>query len=173
MKKRTWTVILCAAAVIVLAGAAYLATRLINRGVASNDLVSADKAREAAAAGKKIGPSGPNPLPSDLIPQRDMDLDGEIAKIQDKSIFVSAVFLNGVMDPNNQNLPPVEVVVTKDTKILRSAGTETVTDSSGKTVQKKKEEEVTINDLAVDDIVDVWGEKRGDRYYADVITFIH
>ncbi len=76
------------------------------------------------------------------------------------------------MDPNLQNLPPVEVVVSKDTKILKSVGTETITDSNGNQVVKKKEEEVTINELGTNDIVNVWGEKRGDRYYADVITYI-
>jgi hypothetical protein len=162
------------AAVIVLAGAAFLATRLINRNAAGGAPQPASRG-DAGPIGKdgKMAQSGPTAVPSELIPQRDTDVTGTITKIQDNSIFVEAVVLNGVMDPNNQNLPDAEVVVTKDTKILHPAGTETSTDSTGKSVEKKKYEEVTINELAFNDIVQVWGEKRGDRYYADVITYIH
>jgi hypothetical protein len=171
IKKNSVIIAACIATVAVLAGAAFLATRLINRNATGSPLASAGE-MEPGPAGKRVA-AGPPVLPSDLIPQRDTDVTGEITHIQDNSIFVSAVVLDGVMDPNNQNLPDVEVVVTKDTKIYRPAGTETTTDSSGKAVEQKKYEVVTINDLTSNDILNVWGEKRGDRYYAAVLTFIH
>jgi hypothetical protein len=159
----------CILGVIVLAGAAYLATRLINqKGSAGAPLAAAG---EAAPDGKRMV-QGPTIVPSDLVPQRDPNVTGQVTSVKDNSIFVSVVVLEGVMDPKMQDLPPTEVVVTQDTKIYKSAGTERVTDASGKTMEKKIEELVTIDALGKDYIVNVWGEKRGDRYYADVITYL-
>jgi hypothetical protein len=158
--------------IAVLAGAAYLATRLINHQVAAGGAPVGIRAGEPGPAGKPMIQQGPTIVPSELIPQRDPNVTGQVASIKDNSIFVSVVVLEGVMDPKMQDLPPTEVVVTQDTKIFKSAGTESVTDASGKTVEKKKEELVTIDVLGKDYIVNIWGEKRGDRYYADVITYI-
>ena len=160
MKKKIITIAIGVVGLALLAAAAFLAPRLFS----SNPDQSG--AKPVAAGVKGSRGDGPIKLPADELPKSDYDLAGQVIRVKDNSIFISPAFLD---------VDEVEVVVTPDTKIYLYDGEETISENADGTPAtiKNKLLPITIKDLAVDDILSVWADQRGDRYIATYINALH
>jgi hypothetical protein len=171
MKKKTISITLGVLGLAVLAGAAFLAPRLFNSNAAKQGQYSEGVAGPAGGKGKPRMPVE-TVLPAEGQPKSSPELSGTVNSVKDNSIFVEPSDYMGVMQPNGKEM---EVVVTKDTKIYLYAGMQTISEAKDgqSAVTQTKLDPITINDLVENDILSIWGNKRGDRFIADVIQVLH
>ena len=162
--------ILIAAAVVALAGAAYFGMQFIFPGAAASLGLPVLR-----AGGKQQFRIEVNRSPE--LPAADPDVDGTITSEQDNSLFFT-IFSKGNSDPSASSGPINEVVITRDTKLLRDATLDSVNKqdiirNNGATLDMVVEP-MAIKDIQAGDIIQVWGEKRGDRWVAtDVLVMVN
>ncbi len=134
--------------------------------------------------------------PAAELPRSSPDFVGQVSSIQGNSIYVvqmnqfsggpSTSSSGGQSDSGggsttsdgvptqSANGPTIEVVVTKETVIYRDQTMEDVPKPSGSGSQsigmQQKVELADISQVVQDYMVQVWGQKRGDRLIADVIV---
>lgn len=109
--------------VALLAGAAFMAVRLLNARLAGT--------APASLAASSGGPNGGGPKPglsiqmdrSPDLPARGADMSGQVTAIDGNSLTVASL-AKGVTDPTGA--PTVEVVLTRDTTIYRDTTAEDV-----------------------------------------------
>ncbi len=187
MKKKILFGIGAVLAVALLAGAAYLGMRLLNAKTASN-LPS----NMMVASG---GPGGSGKVsitiqmtPAPELPKTRSDFSGQVKSIDGNSLFVTEQnkFAMRVVQGSNSNNsgqstqeetdsssgPTVEVVVAQETTVYRDKTMENVPrPSSGTSTISVQQvvEPADISQIAEGYMVQVWGQKRGERIIADVI----
>ena len=171
MKKKVLSIVLGVLVLAVLAGAALLAPRLFNKNPAAQGPGTVNGSVPEGVKGKSLMPVE-TVLPAEGLPKRDYELAGTVNLVKDNSIFVDPSVYMGIMDPSEKEM---EVVVTKDTRIYLYAGMETIHEAKdgAPAVKQMKLESITINDLVGNDILSIWGNKRGDRFIAEVIRVMH
>jgi len=160
------TVILCTALIAglaVLALAAFVGSRFF------------DRSQPGVSSGLEPTPLADKQRPAGL-PQRAPDDSGVILKIEDNSLFIGSGQTMLAANDENGNpgikienaTPPVEVVLTQNTQVFRDTTFDdpTVEDGAPQTIE-------TFNkgDLSENNIVFVWGTKRGDWLVAETILY--
>jgi hypothetical protein len=154
--------------VIVLAAAAYVGGRLLNRGPGG------------AAAGQAmmaIGEGGVTRsfslLPAKELPQNTPDVRGVLVRRQDKSLFVGTGRLTRMSDDARTTYdgPVLEAVVTHDTQIFCDQ-----TGIAAPDLQADKIQQVvkpcSLDDVTPNTAIEVWGEKTGDRTVARILVCV-
>ncbi|MCL4505573.1 MAG: hypothetical protein M1140_06060 [Chloroflexi bacterium] len=151
---------------IVLAAAAYVGGRLLNRGPAGAAGGQAMMARGEGGVTRSF-----LLLPAKELPQKTPDVRGVLVRRQDKSLFVGTGVLMNLSDeaPTTYDGPVLEVVVTHDTQIFCDD-----TGRSAPDIQADKIQQVvkpcSLDDLTANVAISVWGEKTGDRTVARILV---
>ncbi len=168
MKKKIWIGIGAVFGVVLLAGAVFLAVRLLNT------IVSGKGPGILAGLG---GPSNSHVefmlklTPAPELPIVHPDLTGVVTRIQDNSIFVTEA--THVSTDSIPSGPVTEVVVSQKTAIYRDTTLDTVPPpQSGTTTNlgvQQVVESADASSISADSFVQVWGQTRGDRLIADTI----
>jgi len=201
-KKKIFIGIGAVLAVALLAGAAFMAVRLINSNGANGN--------NSLLAG--LGAGGPGGVsfsiqitPAPELPNAKADLSGQVTSVQNNSVFVApfeggkggganVVIVGKAISGGSSSSdsgpstnidtggssptpsgPTTEVVITKDTKIYRDASMDSVPKpqpGSGDVNMGIQQvlDPVDISQIVTDSMVQVWGQKRGDRLIADTIV---
>jgi hypothetical protein len=172
-------VILGFAAVIVLAGAAFLAGRMFNQ----------EEGPQGPSAGMFNMSGGPGGREVSLqikrakeLPVENPTLNGVMQRKEDNSLFIGTgnvtVMLNGaeesVGDSDVQasfDGPVIEVVINRDTQIFRDITEMPFNKPKESTDIDQELEPGSVDELVKNSIISVWGEKQGDRIIADVIVY--
>ena len=158
--------ILTGSVVLLLAAAAFFAVRLINARPTSTAGQSGvlDAGRVNPGSGKKPGVSITfDPAPG--LPGRAADLVGTVTRTQDNSVFVSPMSKLSSAQP-----PPEEVVVVKETKLYRDATLDNQPPPSQSAHLQQVVEQIPVTRIAPQNVLEVWGARRGERWIADVIV---
>ena len=190
MKRTVWIVLGGVLLVAVLAGAAFMAMRLLNvKTAGTTGLLPLAGPLGGAGGGK-----GPvmqsiriNMEPAPELPQQAPDFGGQVTGIQDNSIFVAPMNKGGVVYSSGQDGgekimqaptpsgPSTEVVIAKETMIYRDVSMEDIPKPSANSGSQEvkvqqKVEPATLAEVSTDSFVQVWGQKRGERLVADVVV---
>jgi hypothetical protein len=200
MKKRVIIGIGAVLVVALLAGAAFMAARLLGAaqpGGTNGPILSG----LGNPAGKGSFSMSIQITPAPEIPTGKADLVGQVASVKDNSIFVTEFSKNGDGQGISISIgssatggggdgpstsdggpsatatpsgPATEVVVSKDTVIYRDTTMDSVPKPSGSgstsLTMTQKVEPADISQIAANYMVQVWGQKRGDRLIADTIV---
>jgi hypothetical protein len=175
--------------VAVLAGGAFMAMRLLNtkslsasgkEGGGANLMTLSQSDGKGGGGGQTFYAKQ---IPAPELPKQASDLRGQAVSLKDNSIFIGQVdrvtmaVINGVQQ--TQPTPPgpyTEVVVSKETKIYRDTTMDSMPKpSSGSSADHPQEiqQKVAATDLASitsGSMLQVWGQRRGDRLIADVVV---
>jgi hypothetical protein len=174
MKK--W-VIIGAVALVILAGASFLAGRLFNQKRAGSPM--------GAMIVSSGGPGGQTfasitTIPSKELPETEPEVAGIFVRREDKSVYLGTGNLSvgislsddGKSDiETNYDGPVVEVVVTHETKIWQDVTEIDYSNMEGDQTIQQVVQPGSIDDLKENMIVSVWGDKQGDRIVARTISF--
>jgi hypothetical protein len=177
MSKRIIFIILGVVGVIVLAGAAFMAVRLLN----TNQAIGGDLGNGMSMQIQSSGGGGTaksaykveiNPAPE--LPKQSSQAAGIISTLKDNSFVVQGggKVLISKSEDGSTNIqsdgPSTEVVITKDTKIYHDTTFDAHPPVNGEKVQQVvepfEESQIEKNDMAM-----VWGSKNGDRLVADFV----
>ena len=120
-------------------------------------------------------PMGAQDRPAGL-PQRAPDDSGIILEIEDNRLLIgSGQSILASTDAEGKPIhtienatPPVEVVLTKDTRVFRDT---TYDDPTAKDGAPQTIAAFDASDLQANNIVFVWGTRRGDRLVAETILY--
>jgi len=170
-------------AIVLLAGAAFVGARLLNKGTQQTQ--SGPQIMEIGSSGARGG-GGPamksmriEVEPAKEIPTRQSDMSGMVTEIKDKSIMMNdsgkiAVSIDEsgeVTTTTDQNSPSKEVVITADTELYRDATFDTQMPQDGKKTQQIVEP-FDFSAIEKNNFISVWGYQRGDRLIAEVILYM-
>ena len=172
MKRSIWIAIGVVVVVLLLAGAAFVGGRLLNRqgvlGRGSGPMMMIRSGEGGALQSVELELS-------DELPSPAPEAAGLFLRREDNSIFVGTgqimmMVENGEMDASHDG-PEVEVVVTHDTTVYCD---ETMlqygeVSKDGKVQQVLKSG--SIEEIDENSIISVWGEQRGDRLFAEVLVY--
>lgn len=188
-------------AVALLAGAAFMAARMLGAA-------QLDGNAGPLLAGLGAGPGGKGSFsmriemtPAPEIPTTHADIVGQVTNIKDNSIFVAemgkggaggGIYISGTTkgsdsgpstnsdgpgassSPTATAGPTTEVVVSKDTVIYRDTTMDSIPKpQAGQNTTLGVQQVVApadISQIAPDYMVQVWGQKRGDRLIAETIV---
>jgi hypothetical protein len=167
--------------IFLLAGAAFVATRLLN--VQGLPLVS------AGGPFFSLGKGGENSVrinvddiqPAKELPQTPADVRGLFDRRQDNSIFigtgkvtigVSRDSSGKVETSSDHDGPVVEIVVTSQTKLYKDV---TMRQFDGPPPEGQKIQQVlepgSSSEIGEASIITVWGKKTGDRFIAEIVVY--
>jgi hypothetical protein len=152
---------------MLLAWAALTAVRLLNSNSASSIGLSGvlDAGRVNPGSGKKTEGISITFDPAPELPPQAADLIGTVTSIQDNSIFV-VMTTKG----SDSTSPPQEVVVVKETQLYRDATLDNQPPPSQSEHLQQVVQSTTLSQVSPQNVVEVWGQKRGERWTADVIV---
>ena len=116
----------------------------------------------------------PDPLslvPAKELPQNTPDVRGVVVRRQDKSLFVGTGRLTRMSDeaPTTYDGPVLEVVVTHDTQIFCDDTARSAPDLQADKIQQVVKP-CSLDDIAPNIAIQVWGEKTGDRTVARILV---
>jgi hypothetical protein len=163
-------------AVILLAGGAFMATRLLNaKAPPSSDGISGAPVTSGDGGSKTTSIQVQMDRSADL-PQGKADLSGSVNEVKDNSIFVQPTSKVGG-GANANSGPAIEVVITQDTIIWRDVSFDNIPKpqpgSAGQSLHiQQKLEPADMSQIIQENMVTVWGQRRGDRIIADVVVSI-
>lgn len=134
-----------------------------------------ERSQPSASSGLEPTPLVVEQRPAGL-PQRAPDDSGVILKIEDNSLFIGSGHTMLAANDENGNpgikienaSPPVEVVLTQNTHVFRDTTYDdpTVEDGAPQTIETFNKDNLSENN-----IIFVWGTKRGDRLVAETILY--
>jgi hypothetical protein len=151
--------------VALLAAAAFTASRLLNAGTpgSAGSGAAPDYGRVNPGSGKKAGVSITfDPAPE--LPKQLADLIGTVTQTKDNSIYVVTMTKG-----SDAVTPPQEVVVVRETRIYRDATLDNQPPSQSQHLQQVVET-IPVTRISAQNVVEVWGQKRGERWIADVVV---
>ncbi len=191
MNKKVWFAIGGVSLVALLAAGAFFGIRLLRNGLTGGN---------ALHGPISLGGGGPGSgqisvmiqlTPAPELPTQRADLSGLVVNIKDNSLFVQvqngpvaiqasnsssdgpgsgpSVNSSPTQDPT---APTTEVVVNENTRTYQDTtmDAQQAPQSSGEYAMQQKVEEISVGQVAKDQHVQVWGQKRGDRLIAEVIV---
>jgi len=175
VKKKIFIGIGAVLAIALLAGAAFMAVRLLN--------TNANGGGPGSLLAGLGGPGGGNShvaqmlrlTPAPELPVTHPDLTGVVNSIQGNSVFVVqasnvSTTAGEIQTPNG---PATEVVVSQKTLIYRDTTLDSVpTPQAGTTTSigaQQVVEPAELSSISTDSMVQVWGPLRGDRLIAETI----
>lgn len=176
MKRSSWIAVGAMASVLVLAGAAYIAGRLLSAASQTSDMAAGPRVVVPSDGGGVIEAQLER---AEELPDEPPTVLGFFARREDNRIFVSETTGDGIMImmgedgsiSTNTGDTQIEVVVTSETAVYVDATAESVDEShDGGTIQQK------LKPGSVEEIGDystmiVWGDKRDDRVVARVLLY--
>ena len=156
--------------VALLAGAVFMAVRLLNTITSSNGPGMPVAGQGGSDKGATVFMLQMTPAPE--LPVTHSDLTGVVTRIQDNSIFVTeAAHISTDAPPTG---PVTEVVVSQKTTIYRDTTLDNVPAPQEGTTTNLAVQQVVepaeVSSISTDSFVQVWGQKRGDRLVADFIV---
>ncbi len=167
--------------ILLLAGAAFVAARLLNgQGLplvsSGGPLFSLGKGGE-----NSVRINADDIQPAKELPQIPADVRGLFDRRQDNSLFIGTgrVTIGVKTDPSgkvetesNHDGPEVEVVVTSQTKIYKDV---TMKQFNGPPPEGQKIQQVmeegSLDEIGQASLITVWGKKTGDRFIAEVLVY--
>ena len=168
--------------VVVLAAAAYVGATWLGRGRQTATGGSGPQMMLSRSGGGKGGVQSTklDIIPAPEVPQSGADQKGIFTRRQDNSIFIGTGQIKMMFTkPEASNATPsssasydgpvIEVVVTHDTQVWRDETDFMKAGSDGKVQQVVKPG--TVEDIASNAIVNVWGQRSGDRIVADTLVY--
>lgn len=178
LKRRSRAPLIAGVLIVVLAAAAFVGGRLLN-----------NKTGSGSGGPQLIGAGGPGAgqafaleiVPAAELPDAPPDATGLFSRAEDNSVFIQAGngdFSVSVSDDGTVNTQTdgtgeeTEIVITAETKVYKEMiePPDPSSAQSGGTVQQKVELS-TIDELGPNSIISAWGQRRGDRLVADVLSF--
>jgi len=176
--KRTWIIVGGALLIVVLAGAAFVGGRLLNT----------QRGKGATGGPMLFSSSGPNGSqkvsvqlePSQELPATKADIVGLFKQRSDASIFVgtgevkttASMAADGSVSMSSENDgPTVEVVVTHDTVIYRDVTMKQFDGPPESGKMRQVVEPGTLDEIGDNSMLQVWGERSGDRIVATVLVY--
>jgi hypothetical protein len=172
--------------IVFLGAAAFLGARLLKpqqtdaNGVNGNMMVLSQGGGPGGVASKSVRL---NVTPAPELPVQQADTAGLFVRREDQSIFLGTGNVTMMVKQGADNAPPeqsanydgpvVEVVINHDTKIYQDISdfTPNMNSDSGEQSIQQVVKPGSLDDLTTNSMISVWGEKRGDRYIAKVISF--
>jgi hypothetical protein len=122
-------------------------------------------------------------IPAKELPQTKSSTSGLFVRRQDQSIFIGTGRIsmmisksaNGSSTPSGSyDGPVVEVVITHDTQVFQDItdmNPGNIADKGGTANVQQIVKPGLLEDIGANSMVEVWGDKQGDRYVASTITF--
>jgi hypothetical protein len=164
------------ALVLMLAGAAFVAGRLLSTSGQVGGAASGPRIIVPGAGGDMIEAQFEQ---ADELPDERPDVAGFFARREDNSVFVSESSGDGMMIrvgedgavSTNAGDKETEVVITSDTLVYVDVTTEIVDESHDGGTVKQVLESGSVDEVGEYSVVMVWGEKRGDRVVADTLLY--
>ena len=180
MKRKIWMIFGSVLVLIVLAGGAYTATKLVSGQPLFSTNSSAIK--YVTRDGKTINYSL---IPAEERPEENADAQGVVLRFENDNLIVGTGEVSVQADPKAMkdgklithaihSGPEVEIVVTPFTTIYVDATDLSFLDDSPSgdyVVQEVLQEVETINEITENSFIAVWGERRGNRVIAEVIAY--
>ena len=183
MKRSIWIASGVVVLVLLLAGAAFVAGRLLT----DQEQATGAEVVEISDPGGESGPVMVQAQADDFsraaeLPDEPAEVNGIFVRREDNSIFIGTgnVTLKSILDPDGNmqvetdyDGPIVEVVTTRDTVFYR----ETTFDQGLPEGAEGGSMQQTVEPGSLDEIgeqsgVTVWGERRGDRVVARVLVYL-
>src|SRR6266498_3486287 len=167
--------------IFLLAGAAFVAARLLNGqglplGSSGGPIFSLGKGGE-----NSVRINADDIQPAKELPQIPADVRGLFDRRQDNSLFIGTgrVTIGVKTDPSgkvetesNHDGPEVEVVVTSQTKIYKDV---TMKQFNGPPPEGQKIQQVleegSLDEIGQASLITVWGKKTGDRFIAEILVY--
>ncbi len=199
MKKRIFIGIAAVLGVALLAGAVFMAVRLLNTKASANGPGMPLAGLGGPGGGKTSIQIQMTPAPE--LPSARADLVGQVTNIQDNSIFVAEMTkssagggnvvivgkaVSGDGGPSSDSGPSTNAVAPTPsgpvTEVVVSQNTTIYRDTTMNSVQRPQPgtsvnigvqqvlEPADISSISTSSLLQVWGQKRGDRLIADVIV---
>lgn len=162
--------------VLLLAGAAFMAGRLVSEGSQGGKTVSGAKVVFSDGGGTSVEARFER---AKELPDESADVMGFFARREDNSIFVNETTGGGFMisidedgsTSTNAGEKETEVVVTNETLVYVDVTAESFDESfEGDTVQQKLKPG-TVEEIDEYSIVMAWGDKRGERVVARLLVY--
>jgi len=142
------------AAVLVLAAAVYVAVSLALSPAGAQALLSLPGQRRDFTL-----------IPATELPSTQADLFGTVIEKRDNSLMLRPI----AKTAGQENNPPVELVLAAGTKVFL----DTTSDRTGTIVNgmlQQTLETLDPNNIAPNDTIVAWGQRRGDRLTAEVVV---
>jgi hypothetical protein len=162
-------------ALVLLAGAAFVAGRWMQSSGAASPLNFFGDADGVALPIERT--------PSAELPMRDPDVNGAVTRVVDNSLFIGVDNVTFTITYNEGGASEhhasytgaeVEVLATKDTRIYCDTNWQEA--FRGPRDQRSLQQEVspcTLEDIEVDGgYISVWGVRRGDRIAAEILLYM-
>ncbi len=166
--------------VVVLAAAAFVGGRLLNRGPAG--AVNGLSSGQPRVMISKGGNSTTFTIaPAKELPQTKPDLMGVLVRRQDNSLFLGTGKVTRLVQKSGSQSQPqasaptydgpvLEAVITHDTQIFRDETNFTAPpDASGKIQQVIKPG--SLDDITPNSMIQVWGDKTGERTIVRILVY--
>jgi hypothetical protein len=193
MKNAKWIMIGFVLAIL-LAGGAYFGTQALARGGDGEETAAISPNTDDGLSGLVMaGDENGMPEsgvasrveiePAAGVPETEPEVFGFILQREDDTFLIGtgkpkiSMELNDDGTPNirikSTEGPTIEVVVTRDTQLLEDASDMTaLAIGDGGSMQQEVKSIDSLDDLAKDGQMMVWGTKRGERVVADVVLVI-
>ena len=168
--------------VVMLAAAAYVGATWLGRGQRTAGGGGGPQMMLSRSGGGKgaVQSTKLDVIPAPEVPQSGADQKGIFTRRQDNSIFIGTGQIKMMFSkPQASNATPstsasydgpvIEVVVTHDTQVWQDETDFMKAGSDGKVQQVVKPG--TVEDIGKDAIVNVWGQRSGDRVVADTLVY--
>jgi hypothetical protein len=178
--KHIWLIIGGIVLLALLAGAAFVGGRLLNTQARSQAQGNGPQ-MTIAEGGKAAQTFKLDIQPAKELPTTPADVRGIFQRRADSSVFIGTGQVRMMVNQNQGGVisatssfdgPVIEVVVTHDTTIYQDV---TMKQFNGPPPAGEKMQQVlesgTIDDIGENSMVVVWGDKRGDRIVARVLTY--
>jgi hypothetical protein len=162
--------------VLVLAGAAFLAGRLIRGGSQHGVTLGGPRVSFSDGGGVSIEAGFER---AKELPDESADVMGFFARREDNSIFVNETTGEGFRisidedgsTSTNASDKETEVVVTNETVVYVDVTAESLSEFSGGDTVQQKLKPGTVEEIGEYSIVMAWGDKRGDRVIARLLVY--
>jgi len=178
-KKKIFTILGVVIGVMLIASAAYIGGRLLNRSgnPSGGNLLNAGGGSGVVLSGMV------NITPALELPTTQPEVVGTYVKRQDNSIFLQKFSMDtsgggvsvsssavgaGSSNPSANKGPQQEVVITNKTMIYTDV---TQFSSNQNTTIQQVVKQATLDDISPQTMITVWGHKDGNRVIADVILY--
>jgi hypothetical protein len=198
MKKKVFIGIGAVLGVALLAGAVFVGVRMLNSNSTNGGPGGLLASLGLQGGGTASFAMSIEMTPAPELPTTRADIVGQVVSVKDNSIFVSEMSKGGTVsgganvvivgkaisggagpstdsgDSPTPSGPITEVVVSKETLIYRDTSMDNVPKPTGSGSTTLSVQQVVtlvdISQIAQNYMVQVWGQKRGDRLIADTIV---
>lgn len=176
MKRTMWIVGGVIFVVLLLAGGAFMAGRLLGVGPEAMGLGGRPKIQISTGDGPATEAEW---VPAEELPESPPEVTGIYARHEDNSVFVNETEGPGfriTMDEDgsvttNASDKVSEIVVTGETKVYVDRTLDSIDESLASGVIHQKLKPGTVEEIGELSFVQAWGEMRGDRLIASMVVY--